>query len=34
MATQATFFSPAKYGIVPEMLPDAAICRAPTACSR
>src|SRR5947207_9038798 len=28
MATQATFFSPAKYGIVPEMLPDAALSRA------
>ena len=28
MATQATFFSPAKYGIVPELLPDAALSRA------
>ena len=30
MGSHATFFSPAKYGIVPEMLPDAT-CRAPTA---
>jgi len=28
MAAQATFFSPAKYGIVPEVLPDAALSRA------
>src|SRR3989442_151130 len=28
MALQATFFSPAKYGIVPEMLPDKDLSRA------
>lgn len=28
MATQATFFSPAKYGIVPEMMPEAELSRA------
>src|SRR5262245_27531773 len=28
MATQATFFSPAKYGIIPEMLPEAELSRA------
>ncbi len=28
LATQATFFSPAKYGILPEMLPESALPRA------
>ena len=28
LATQATFFSPAKYGVLPEMLPDAELSRA------
>ena len=28
MATQSTFFSPAKYGIVPELVPDADLSRA------
>jgi MFS family permease len=32
-ALQATFFSPAKYGILPKFSPTRS-CRAPTACSR
>ena len=34
MGTQATFFSPAKYGIVPELAARPKISRARTACSR